>query len=103
MPISPGSILLAPTTPSTVRVAPDDRCTSIPSSMSRAITESICASVARSFITTTIALLSCFQIFAAFTRHAFGATRLVDDALEDPYDRVRGQRTRQLGGGLPDP
>ena len=38
-----------------VRVAPDDRCTSIPSSMSRAITASICPSLARSFITTTMA------------------------------------------------
>ena len=35
---APGSTLCAPTTPSTVRVTPDDRCTSIPSSTRRAIT-----------------------------------------------------------------
>src|SRR4029453_7948280 len=57
-PISSGSILWAPTTPSTVRVTPDDRCTSIPSSIRRAITASTCASGARSFITTTMTSLS---------------------------------------------
>ncbi len=44
-----------PTAPSTVRVTPVDRCTSIPISTSRATTCSICASVARSSITTTMA------------------------------------------------
>jgi hypothetical protein len=54
---APDRLCVRPTTPSTVRVAPDERCTSMPSSMRRAMTAStasICASVARSFITTTM-------------------------------------------------
>src|SRR3954467_9207886 len=100
--ISSFSTLCAPTTPSTVRVAPEERCTSMPISMRRAMTVSICASVARSFITTTMTLLSCFQILAAFARHPLGATRLVDHAFENADDRFGGQRPRQRGGGLPD-
>ena len=53
--ISPGSGCPCPTAPSTVRVTPVERCTSIPISTSRATTCSICASVARSSITTTMA------------------------------------------------
>ena len=54
---SRGSTLPLPTTPSTVREAPDDRCTSMPSSTRWAITCSTCASLARSFMTTTISML----------------------------------------------
>src|SRR5258705_234578 len=104
MPINSGSILWAPTTPRTVRVTPDDRWTSIPSSMRRAITASICASVARSFITTTMSLLSNrrSEVFTGGTRFAFGAPRLVDDAFEDPDDGVARERARQIQGRLPD-
>ena len=114
---APGSTLCAPTTPSTVRVAPDERCTSMPSSMSRAMTASICASVARSFITTTMTSFSAPVRSApvALTgpaagscagrlrtlRLALGAPRFVDDALEDPHHRFRRQRARQLGRRLP--
>ena len=52
--ISRGSTLPLPTTPSTVRDAPVERCTSMPSSTRWAMTFSTCASLARSFITTTI-------------------------------------------------
>src|SRR3954469_3018350 len=100
--ISSFSTLCAPTTPSTVRVAPDERCTSIPISIRRAMTASICTSVARSFITTTMTLLPCFQILAAFARHSLGAARLVDHPFENSYDGFRGQRPRQCGGRLPD-
>src|SRR6185436_4299943 len=100
MPMRPGSILLAPTTPSTVRVAPDDRCTSIPSSISRAITESICCSVARSFMTTTMTFSS--DPVPAFALLSLGAASLVDDALEDAHDGFRCERPGKLGGRLPD-
>src|SRR4030095_10233934 len=98
MPINSGSILWAPTTPSTVRVTPDDRWTSIPSSIRRWMTESICASVARSFITTTMTLLSDrrTEVFTGGTRFAFGSPCLVNDAFEDADDGVGGQRSGEL-------
>src|SRR6185436_14709791 len=103
MPISSGSILCAPTTPSTVRVTPDERWTSIPSSMRRAITASICASVARSFMTTTMSLLSNrrTEIFRVGTRLALGTARFVDDAFEDAHDGVARERTGEILRGLP--
>src|SRR6185295_18421049 len=98
MPINSGSTLCAPTTPRTVRVAPDDRCTSMPSSMRRAITESICASVARSFITTTIVLfLDCWTA-AAIACCTLGTSRFIDDALEDSHHGFGGEWTGQRGG-----
>src|SRR2546428_8667624 len=53
--ISAASGVPRPTAPSTVRVTPVDRWTSIPISTRRATTCSICASLARSSITTTMA------------------------------------------------
>src|SRR4051812_26958105 len=102
--ISSFSTLCAPTTPSTVRVAPDDRWTSIPNSMRRAMTESICASEARSFMTTTMTLLSDSRIrhVSAIARHPLGASRFIDDALEDPHDRFGRQRARQRRRRRPD-
>src|SRR5688572_16063090 len=106
------STLCAPTTPSTVRVAPEDRCTSMPSSISLAMTESICASVARSFMTTTMAVLrgtpqgapyvALPQFIPLRARLALGATRFIDDAFENPDDRFGGERTSQLRRRLAD-
>src|SRR5258705_47762 len=86
MPINSGSILCAPTTPRTVRVTPDDRWTSMPSSIRRAMTASICASEARSFMTTTMPLLSNgrTEVFAGRARFASGPPRFIDDAFKDP-------------------
>src|SRR5262252_977100 len=104
-----------PTAPSTVRVTPVDRCTSMPISTSRATTCSICASLARSSITTTMACVSPFAgvkfctTVISFHRHArrralllvvkipvdeppLEAARFVDDALEQPRDRVGTER-----------
>src|SRR5262245_37629759 len=116
--ISPGSGWPCPTTPSTVRVTPVDRWTSMPISTRRATTCSTWASVARSCITTTIALLLEFQnsdsrFQSDFTTShfrlqtstfrlqirtlavydaAFEAARFVDDPFEQPADRLRPQR-----------
>src|ERR671924_163162 len=92
--MSPWSTLPVPTTPSTVRVAPDDRWTSMPNSTSRAITASICSSVARSFMTTTMAL-------PLVGGDSFRPPCFVDDAFENPDGRFRFERPRQLRGGGP--
>src|SRR6185295_7076342 len=106
-----------PTAPSTVRVTPVDRCTSMPISTRRATTCSIWASVARSSITTTMASVSekgAVPLFHSLLRKRgtapFSARlrfrgfvlavnqsplqppRLVDDPLEQPRDRVGAER-----------
>src|SRR5262249_6781086 len=88
-----------PTAPSTVRVTPVDRWTSIPISTRRATTFSICSSVARSCITTTIApAASTIRVMLLrpriLTVHeaALEPPRLVDDPFEEPRDRVRSER-----------
>src|SRR5262245_34188148 len=107
--INPASGVPCPTAPSTVRVTPVDRCTSMPISTRRFTTSSICSSVARSCITTTILFSSCqlsalqlcrlqtsdFRLrFSVAVNHAALETpRFVDDAFEQPGDRVRPQRT----------
>src|SRR5688572_15161698 len=117
MPIISLSTLPAPTTPRTVRVAPDDRCTSIPHSINRAMTMSTCASVARSSIT-TIMTSSPLPVLRAFCIRSFtegrsravaahaggplGPPRFVDDTLENPDDRLGRQGACQLAGRLPD-
>ena len=54
--INAGSTLCAPTTPRTDRFTPVERCTSMPCSTRLATTFSICASVARSSMTTTMTI-----------------------------------------------
>src|SRR3954468_23627499 len=74
----------------------------MPSSIRRAMTASICASLARSLMTTTMTLLSDGRTTAvpALTGDALGAPRFVDNPLEDPHHRFGGQRTREIRGGL---
>src|SRR5438093_217346 len=101
--MSPASGVPWPTAPSTVRVTPVDRCTSIPISTRRFTTCSICASVARSCMTTTIgslrlsALAVSFQLrfrFNVLVDHAaLEPPRFVDDAFEQPRDGVGTERS----------
>src|SRR3954471_7549466 len=86
-----------PTAPSTVRVTPVDRCTSIPISTRRATTDSIWASDARSSITTTMTIALQRQAsrpaLLVFVQNApLQAARFVDNPFEQPRDRVRSQR-----------
>src|SRR5262249_37601267 len=109
--IRPGSGCPWPTAPSTVRVTPVDRCTSIPISTRRFTTCSICASLARSSMTTTIAVslqsvaaragdwglvigqsLIPNPLSLAMNQAPFEAPRFVDDPFEQPRDRVRSER-----------
>ena len=99
--ISAESTLCAPTTPSTVRLTPVDRCTSIPASTSDATTFSICASVARSSMTTTMAIrplpVPCRGLPAAgYELCALDAPRLVDNPFEHPHDGVPFERAACL-------
>src|SRR3954466_15888316 len=92
-----------PTAPSTVRVTPVERCTSMPISTSRATTCSIWASVARSSITTTMTSISTAPCAVFFLRHhavPFTATTATATSpstrrafhAEHPVVRVRSRR-----------
>src|SRR5262249_42870867 len=102
--IRPASGCPCPTAPSTVRSTPVERCTSIPISIRRATTFSICSSVARSCMTTTIVpaaspvpvLMLLGPDVLAVNQTPFEASRLVDDAFEQPRNGVRSERA--LGG-----
>ena len=83
---------MPPTAPSTVRSAPVDRWTSKPISVSLAMTFWTCASLARSRMTTTMAMPS-FLGFGTFFGNPFQVPGLVDDALEQPLHRRLVQRT----------
>src|SRR6185369_4843731 len=84
------------------RSTPVERCTSMPISTRRATTFSICSSVARSCMTTTMtstASAVCDTLPARLfpVHHApLEPPRLIDDPLEQPRDRVGPERS--LGG-----
>src|SRR5512145_2487 len=84
--MSPGSGRFWPTTPSTVRVTPVDRWTSITTTMT----------VLRSRFQVPgsrfSVLLAGFRVFAFVNDAALEPARLVDDAFEEPPDGVGAER-----------
>src|SRR5712692_6118805 len=100
-----------PTAPSTVWLAPVERCTSNPISTSRSITCWICSSLDPSCMTTTMA--SCvplipgwrgLRFLVLFVHYrALDGPRFIEDALKQPADGgVRQRPGVRTGGSLDD-
>src|SRR5688572_17686505 len=101
-----GSTVPPPTTPSTTRSAPVERCTSMPISTSCAMTASTCVSEAFSFMTTTIiSLYFRYSLFVirylfcvtallrfSFRFDALNPSHLVHYAFVEPRDDIAVER-----------
>src|SRR5438067_4535742 len=103
--ISPASGCPLPTAPSTVLVTPVDRWTSIPISTRRFTTCSICASLARSSITTTIAALPVWAL-GVITNHPNPQSPNPQSPIPNPQSLIPNpqslipRRRRRNGGAV---